>query len=929
MHLLKVRIVLLLTVAAALNAEDISWLGTPLVGNWSTAANWSCPACGASVFPDNGVFGFDVLISSGLGADAVTLDASRTVNSLTLGAAATLTMSAGNNLTLSPPDVFNPAQLVNAGIIQVNNSTLTLNTLTPFLGTLPLNSNTGSIVLNGAASKLLFDNGGFLSQAVNIPFTGGGNLSLAGGTIAGAHGTELLSTNNNINGFGTISNLRLSLSGNTTAAGGNLTIATPAISGGVQQDVLQNFGTMTAASGDLIFTPGSGAGTLTNFGTIQTGGGNLQIQTQGASFVNQGAITVGDGRTLTLTGGGSLVNNASVSLSSAGQPTSMLLSGAGATFFLDGAGTTTLSNAGIAGVTGSESAINQAHSTIQGTGTISHLASFENRGTLRADGGMLTIGADAGSFTNSGSVVVAPGATLNVLAPFTNGTVTGSYDIGGTMKVSAPIGGFEFNSTLTLRGAVSIVDQNGSNALANVSSLPGQLVLDQASLTMSHDIGDGFSRVSLDHGSNLTFSGSVITNMQLTLAGDSTMTVGGDLRVSKVVLSGGSTVTANGPLLAIDQPNIQTSGGGNIFRAGGFVVNNSLNLIRGTTFNIGAGDMVDFRTASGISPESFLFQGVYLMEFGADVIAGTLRFDANPQPGGSDFQGLFNLSSATPVFTLRGDGQMLYGLGAGTDALHHLQQVDVQLVLDSLTSPRTFDPVSGTFRIGQSLDAELDVLGGTSLTIDGDLTSYGLTGGTHAAIQHILGGSTLTVTGTFLNDGVTVIDSTSRLNTGRYVQDSNSTQVDGALRGWIVLQGGTLKGTGVLEGELDQTGGTFSPGDSRARCRSPVTTFNRAARFISSSAHLLSITSGFPATLISTGPYNSCCRDTSRIWAIASTSSTSVSSERAPDCFSRGAIWATVSSSTSYGACTISRFRWAIACSRFRRLLTRRSRRRG
>ena len=798
-----IRISILFGLTVALRADNISWSVAPVTDAWSNAANWSCPTCGSSVFPDNGNLGltFDVLIGSGSGADHVTLDATRAVNSLTLGSSATLVMSPGKNLVLTPPDQFSP-QLVNAGAIQVKNSVLTLNTLVPFIGFSPTTDNSGNINLTGAAAKLILDDAG-VPGIVKTSLTGSGSLSLMGGSIQGAHGSEVLITGNSISGFGSLSNLGLVLNGNTSAVGGNVTIASPPSISGF--NMLQNFGVMTATSGDLIFAPSAGS-TIVNNGTIQTGGGNIQLQLAGSQFLSN-TITVGDGRTLSMAVAGTLVNSGTVSLTSTGNPTTLQLSGSGETFSLDGAGTYQLSGAGISGVSGGEVLVDGSKTTIQGNGVISHLASFTNSGTLRPSGGPLVIAGDVGSFANTGTIVIDAGASMTVLAPFTRdqfGGIVGNFDLAGTLQVTAPIDALGLGSTLRLSGTGGFVDPLGANAIANISTLPLDTVLDNhASLTLNNSSILAI-RLSLHEGSTLNATNLLFTNL-LSLSGGSTVTTGELFGIS-MNLSGGSSLTVLNGFSGV--LGLTTSGGGNIFRAAGLSVGT-------TALNIGAGDLVDLRTTSGAMVDTFgaLFGNEFISDRGAQVIAGTVRYDGSARLYGADILAVGGFAA----LTLRGDGQILYGAGTGTDAFEHLQVIDsvAGFSLDSLTAPRTITPLRGTLTIGPDTASVFNVLGGTILNIQGDMKTSGAVF-FDPTLSHlnVLGGSKLTVTGNVINEGDTVIGTGSELDAANYFQNAGFTQNDGTLKANLVLAGGAFKGMGTLQGEFQQTGGTFSPGDS-------------------------------------------------------------------------------------------------------------------
>ena len=85
------------------------------------------------------------------------------------------------------------------------------------------------------------------------------------------------------------------------------------------------------------------------------------------------------------------------------------------------------------------------------------------------------------------------------------------------------------------------------------------------------------------------------------------------------------------------------------------------------------------------------------------------------------------------------------------------------------------------------------------------------------SIKPVATGNVATVNGSTTNAGNVVIDATSILNAkGGFTQTDGGTMVDGILNAQtngVNIQGGTLSGTGVVNGNVIMAG-TMSPGDA-------------------------------------------------------------------------------------------------------------------
>ncbi len=92
------RSLALFAALSPLSATTITWPNGN--GNWNNVNDWSCPSCSVPTFPDNGNLGNNYQVSIG-GSSFVTLNVSPTVDSVSLGAGATLEGSGGVSLAVT------------------------------------------------------------------------------------------------------------------------------------------------------------------------------------------------------------------------------------------------------------------------------------------------------------------------------------------------------------------------------------------------------------------------------------------------------------------------------------------------------------------------------------------------------------------------------------------------------------------------------------------------------------------------------------------------------------------------------------------------------------------------------------------------------------------------------------------------------------
>lgn len=352
----------------------------------------------------------------------------------TLRAGEMTNLAAGIITTVGSDAAVLSNRLINLGIVNVTNATLTVfNGITNAPGATIFLRNTGTLA--GSVTNL-----GIIAAAA------GGNLdsvfNAPGGAINATNGTLVFLQNPTMQGtlnvgetvmFGTTAQLILtnSSSGLINLAGGTIVDRElvnqghlASVSGGLISNGLVNSGFIDATNGTLTVTPdliNLSAGIVTNSATLQVGStgigtvSNAGILVMGGGTFGSGQVTntgivTGNG---TLTG--ALLNNGTVAVTNGSL---RLLAGFVNNATLDVAASATLSN-GVA-------AINAGTFLLNG-GSLSG-AMLTNAGTLAVTGGTISA---ALRNQSAGQVNVTGTLTFNQL-PGTVVTNAGSYTLGGT-----------------------------------------------------------------------------------------------------------------------------------------------------------------------------------------------------------------------------------------------------------------------------------------------------------------------------------------------------------------------------------------------------------------------------------------------------------------------------------------------------------------
>ena len=258
-----------------------------------------------------------------------------------------------------------------------------------------------------------------------------------------------------------------------------------------------------------------------------------------------------------------------------------------------------------------------------GTDALTHLS--DNEGSFTLNGGRsLTLDPSVATFTNNGTLTVAPGSTFDTNnAAFLNvngGNLTGNYAIGGHFNYTPQAGetgitSIDANASLALNIGGTIT-YAGNDALANLAVNNGILAL---------------------NGTNLSVANPFTNNGAMSVTDGAIFAAAGPL-----VNSGSLTVSNSGQ---ITTPGYQ-----------GFA---------GSTLTVNAGATADF--TGGVFAN---VDGANTLVNGNFVIGGQLKFDNAPDN--------IQFIGTSASLTLSGNGQILSGAG---NALAQLQENDGNLTL--------------------------------------------------------------------------------------------------------------------------------------------------------------------------------------------------------------------------------------------------------
>jgi len=628
-------------------------------------------------------------------------------------------------------------------------------------------TNNGAIYINGGcgceggAAMLLVDGrattGAFGGSAPTFTLSGTGSITLdqgGYGEITGVFGTENLvnDTGHTIQGSGVIGGVNFS--GVSGGIGGlssftnNGTLIADFGHGESQPDLAIDLTGLKVDFEHESVDPDPNE-SFTNNGEVDVKNGALMgiLTLDGKTITNNGTINLGDGSSF----GELWLGSSDDGAGQGGYSPVFTLTGTGTVHLTSGDPEGTSSD--LEGYVGSESLVNDTQHTISGNGRVDYWQDFTNNGTLRAQGGTLTV--DVQNFRNwdgttgtlsGGKYIADDGAYLQLN---NIGITAAGPGIHSNDSLAGPIQTLS-GADVTLNGTGLLIDVNGNDALAGLSRI------DQG---------------STGHGS-LTLNGAgspdvpyTITTGQLTVSADD----------SQVEANRNITTVA---ALFLDGSNLQIS-----------------------NIDGGYGDFV----AQAYSTTGNITQAYTTLVDASSLTVGNLSNTATTGAGGtaSAIVGLSGIaqdselhgSSLTVNGTLTNHAISTDGTGFATASVS-ISQNSVLTVTGDVNNLATGVAGLGVSASAQmTIDASvLNVTGAFHNTTDPGL---GLNGGATLRVQN---GSAATVTGAFSNSAESsVAVDASTLSTGVFTNNGQVTLSNGATLNAATATTGGLTNTGTID----------------------------------------------------------------------------------------------------------------------------------
>jgi hypothetical protein len=512
------------------------------------------------------------------------------------------------------------------------------------------------------------------------------------------------------------------------------------------------------------------AGTLTNNGVIDVSSGSLNVAQDVFNLTTFGSPATiqarGAGSAITLNGaGGSLTNGgviqayegATLTFNTAGTLTNK----AGAiiaTDYSDTAygGTLVFNGAGSldnAGMIGSTTIGSGGYVTGSLTGAFTN----ESTGTLTLDSGSnLTLGNTGVASSNAGTITVTNGSILNLNATtFTNSSIIDGSN-GGNISVNVA------TNLMNTAPAVIATDYTGP---ANGSTLAfsGAGSLDNAGMIGSTTIGSG---------------GSVTGSLTGAFTNEST----------------GTLTLDSGSNLALGNTGVASSNAGTITVTNSNLTNNSFLTLNASVFTNSA--LID---ASNEGQITFNIN-TKLANLAGAVIATDAT--SNTNGGVLAFSGAGSLDNAGTIGSTT--------IGSGGSVTGSLTGAFTNESTGTLTLDSGSNLTLGNTGVASSNAGTITVTNSSQLML---IASTFTNTGTLAVTEQgaiTLNGATVLAGGSF-NVGANSTATASKTLT----QTGGTTQVDGTLTTTtaLLLKGGDLVGSGTINGDVNNSGGTVQPGD--------------------------------------------------------------------------------------------------------------------
>jgi hypothetical protein len=724
----------------------------------------------------------------------------------------------GNSKTLTNTD--NTIQ--GDGII--GNGSLALNNA----GTVDANVSGGGLLLNGSGgvtnTNLLEATGGGFLQLLGLTVNNaGGNISANGGTVQLLGSTVVQGgTLNSVNG-GTLvtpSNNTVTLDGSTHGALTLSSGSTYTEAGGNSQTnilgTITNNGTFVvdgggAANGLLNLnnntTLGGSGGKITLF-TQSSGGGNAYIQGNGMTLTNtnntiQGEGIIGNGSLALVNQSGGVIDANSTG---SGAISSLSLNGSGN---ITNAGLLEATNNGVLAINGI--VVNNSGGNITANGSN---AQVQFSGGADIQGGTLN--------TKSGGSMVTPGGTTVTLDGKTHGALTlsagSTYTTAGGNDQTNILGTVNNNGTFVVDGGGAA---NGFLNLTGNTTLQGT---GKGVVTLSTQNSGGGSAYIQGNGMTLTNTNNtiqgegVIGNGTLSLINGSKGTIFANVSGFTLLLNGSGTITNNG--------TFKVATGSLLHVQNGPFTNFSGTTLTGGTYNI-----TGTAQAGTLQIDELGSTGGEIVTNSANIILSG-PFSAFVDASGHDALSAFNTNSTKGSFTINsGRNFTTAGNFTNNGTLTVGSSNSTFVVSGNLTNFSGTTLTGGTYNVTGTLqfnganivtNAAKITLSGPSWKIVDQSAHNGLAAFASNSSTGTFGlasGAKFTTAGNFANSGTLSFATGTTFTVGGpgvLTQTAGKTTDDGTVTdsGGFNLNGGSLFGKGTVAGNLTDSTGTITPGDS-------------------------------------------------------------------------------------------------------------------
>jgi hypothetical protein len=439
-------------------------------------------------------------------------------------------------------------------------------------------NNSGTMTLNWGGNPTAF------RLAGDTSLTGGGTVHMTGGNggIDGSNNT-LTNVDNTISGSGNLgfNSIFVTNQGIVEAGAGGFFMTVDPANAGAGIVAFDNQGTVRATGNGVIALSGNGAGEFGGSGTYQATGAGARIDLINDVIVQNTTLAASSGGEIrAVLGQNQVLNNVSISgnflrqdsgvtrlLNTINNSGTMTLNwGGNSTFFrlagdtsLTGGGTLHMTGAG-GGVDGSAQTLTNVNNTISGSGNLgfnsifitnqgiveagsgfgmtvdpvnagSGNVSFNNQGTVRANGGLITLtGSGGGEFAGSGLFEARNGGTLQFDGSAIVQNNSGGVLNSGTWRAGSGGGTIRFlndaTSSISTIGAAAAVELvgTGSNFFTRSTDTPLDSTLNNVQGNFTLRNGRVFNTTgALVNSGNILLDGSATI---LQVAGDFTQTGG-------------------------------------------------------------------------------------------------------------------------------------------------------------------------------------------------------------------------------------------------------------------------------------------------------------------------------------------------------------------------------------------------------------------